>query len=448
MNKTHLLIYVTGILIGLFNITFSQWQKQSFPSEENLRKVRFADSLNGWVIGENFVYKTADGGKSWVNQDSAIPFSNALHVINSNSAFIAGSVQIKRTIDVGNTWTIVDTNSNYYYRDIVFSNSNTGYIVGGSRITSNMGVIRKTIDEGGYWGTVATIELGENGFDFTGIACIGDSLIWVVAVNGKVYKSENAGLNWTLQNTVGFNSESYKNPIADITFTSADTGFVVGGLRGQSIISRTIDGGNSWEEIIPEGGQNNPVVSSLKEIQMLNSNVGWIVGQYYEAYPVYLTNDGGSTWNKQDMTPGDIQFNSLSIINENYGWIVGDDGIVYKTTNGGITGIDEKLDIPIQFSLSQNFPNPFNPTTTIEYQIPDQVRNEKISHIPSGVEGAFVQIMVYDVLGQEVARIVKKHQKPGYYETVFDASNLPSGIYYYSLIIDNSITSKKMVLLK
>ncbi len=81
----------------------------------------------------------------------------------------------------------------------------------------------------------------------------------------------------------------------------------------------------------------------------------------------------------------------------------------------------------------------------IEYTIPSKVKSEK-SNPPAGQ--ASVTLVVYDVLGQEIATLVSQEQKPGNHQTVFDASNLSSGIYYYSLIINNNIFSKKMVLLK
>ncbi|MCB0731878.1 MAG: T9SS type A sorting domain-containing protein, partial [Ignavibacteriae bacterium] len=68
--------------------------------------------------------------------------------------------------------------------------------------------------------------------------------------------------------------------------------------------------------------------------------------------------------------------------------------------------------------------------------------------IPSGVEGSSLQLIVYDVLGREVAILVNKPQKPGNYSVQFDGSNLASGIYYYQLKVGSFIQTKKMVLMK
>ena len=97
---------------------------------------------------------------------------------------------------------------------------------------------------------------------------------------------------------------------------------------------------------------------------------------------------------------------------------------------------------PTEFSLSQNYPNPFNPSTKIEYRIPhpsaDGVKSETVN----------VKLIVYDVLGREVATLVNKEQKPGTHEATFDASNLSSGVYYYQLKTSSFIQTNKMILVK
>jgi hypothetical protein len=89
--------------------------------------------------------------------------------------------------------------------------------------------------------------------------------------------------------------------------------------------------------------------------------------------------------------------------------------------------------IPASFELSQNFPNPFNPSTTINYHIP---------------ESGNVKIAVYDVLGNLVEEIINEYQNAGNYKFDFDASHLSSGVYVYQLITNNFISSKKMTLIK
>ncbi len=122
-------------------------------------------------------------------------------------------------------------------------------------------------------------------------------------------------------------------------------------------------------------------------------------------------------------------------ISEDIGWIVGRNGTILKTTNGGVTFIDEDTNeiIVKEFELFQNYPNPFNPTSTIKYQIP---------------ELDFVTLKVYDVLGNEIATLVNEEKPAGTYEVEYKGSGLPSGIYFYRLQANTFVETKKMVLIK
>ncbi|MDP4197331.1 MAG: T9SS type A sorting domain-containing protein, partial [Bacteroidota bacterium] len=101
------------------------------------------------------------------------------------------------------------------------------------------------------------------------------------------------------------------------------------------------------------------------------------------------------------------------------------------------TAVEEKKDtysaIPKEFTLYNNFPNPFNPTTTISYSIPKQ------SH---------VELKVYDMLGREVTTLIDKEQNAGEYKVKFNASSLPSGIYVYTIQAGQFRDAKKLMLLK
>jgi len=96
---------------------------------------------------------------------------------------------------------------------------------------------------------------------------------------------------------------------------------------------------------------------------------------------------------------------------------------------------------PTQFELYQNYPNPFNPATTIDYSIPN-VMDVKFASITN------TRLIIYDILGREVATLVNAKQNPGSYSVIFDASNLSSGIYFYKLSYGDLVLIKKMIFLK
>ena len=95
---------------------------------------------------------------------------------------------------------------------------------------------------------------------------------------------------------------------------------------------------------------------------------------------------------------------------------------------------------PKEFRLEQNYPNPFNPVTTIGYEIA----------LSSSLTGllAMTRLVVYNLLGQEVAILVNEIRPAGNYEVQFDASKLPSGVYIYRLQAGSFNVTKKMILLR
>ncbi len=97
------------------------------------------------------------------------------------------------------------------------------------------------------------------------------------------------------------------------------------------------------------------------------------------------------------------------------------------------TDANESSSVITSFELSQNYPNPFNPSTTITYSIP---------------ELSFVSLKVYDSIGREITTLVSEEKLPGKYRCIFDAPNLPSGVYFYRLQSSNFNSTKKLLLIK
>lgn len=95
-------------------------------------------------------------------------------------------------------------------------------------------------------------------------------------------------------------------------------------------------------------------------------------------------------------------------------------------------------EIPGEYNLHQNYPNPFNPVTKIEFSLP----------LPSEGGVQDIKLAIFDVLGREISTLVNEQLNPGKYEVEWDASNYPSGVYYYKLMASDFTESKKMVLVK
>jgi hypothetical protein len=191
----------------------------------------------------------------------------------------------------------------------------------------------------------------------------------------------------------------------------------------------TSDFGENWDSVGFVDGADEPYCSNF-----ISLNVGWVGGSYGE---LFKTTNGGKNWRLENTNSNQAYIGSIWFNNETTGWCVGGGDKLLYTKNGGQTGVNQiSEEIPTDYILSQNYPNPFNPETKINYQI-------KTS--------GDIKLIVYNMLGKEIADLVNTRQQPGSYQVTFDVSqnNLSSGIYFYSLFINNRlIDTKKMSLIK
>ena len=221
--------------------------------------------------------------------------------------------------------------------------------------------------------------------------------------------------------------------LSSVFFVNNDVGWVV---CDEGTILKTTDGGSNWFD------QISGTSGLLEAVHFANSNIGWIAGSMNKGI-ILKTTDGGTNWESQLNTISPW-LHSITILNENTGWAVGDGGTILKTTNGGVTFIeneDNNIVQPKDYLLEQNYPNPFNPLTKIKFTIP--------SVIASGAkQSQMITLRVYDILGNEIAVLINEDKQPGNYEVEFDALNLTSGVYFYQLKASSFVETKKMILLK
>jgi len=204
-------------------------------------------------------------------------------------------------------------------------------------------------------------------------------------------------------------------------------------------VFKTTDGGTNWTRI----WQNN--YPAFETVDFVNENFGWIVTTELlmgSETALFYTTNGGETWDLQAKLPGTK--GSIFMLNQNTGWYVGGHsvsgdpqvGFIYKTTNGGVSFVEENL-VEVtalsEFLLSQNYPNPFNPGTKISWQ---------------SLVGSWQTLKIYDVLGNVVATLVDEYKPAGKYEIEWDAGKYPSGVYFYQLNTGEFVNTKKMILIK
>jgi N-acetylmuramoyl-L-alanine amidase len=149
-----------------------------------------------------------------------------------------------------------------------------------------------------------------------------------------------------------------------------------------------------------------------------------------------MTNDGTGTWIGDGVLNNPLKFDSFQLTfapgKKTSGEIYFDD---LQVTNKTTVGVEDKTNqnIPSDYALEQNYPNPFNPSTQIKFGIPQ-----------SGI----VKLEIYNLLGQKIATLINEEMNSGYHSVNFYGKELSSGIYIYTLSVNDFVTSRKMVLLK
>ena len=376
-NQTNgIIVGSKGIILHTSNAG-ENWDIIYSPTNMILEKVFFIDDLQGWIVGDSgLVLKTTNGGSGWIELPSNI--SEKLYSVYFESPLLGWAVGkniIYKTSDGGINWQEKKRDNSWYY-DLYFVDQNNGWVAGDS---SAYGVILRTSDGGDSW--------------------------------TKIF-------------------ETYFGYLSSIKFASQNIGYAVG---ENSIVAKTSDGGSTWFDIVVISQGNY----DWQDVYFVDDNIGWLVDLFGA---VVKTSDGGLTWIEQ--IPRFIipsNYYSVYFLDSLKGWAVGagEDpnlyGRIIRTINGGVTNLDFENGIVSNFNLSQNFPNPFNPSTTISWQSP--------------VAG-YQTLNVYDILGNEVATLVNEYRNAGSYEIDFNASSLPSGIYFYKLNAGSFIQTKKMVLIK
>jgi len=416
------LSFIYFILISI-NIE-AQWFSQNSDVTVNLNSVNFYSETNGWVAGDSgTILHTSDGGTNWERQTTnyTTPLLSISFCDESNGWAVGDNGIILKTTNQGNDWSRVYNDTSINIRNfkvkcisptttIVLRDSNTGDFHQETKIW-------KTTDNGESWEDISPYV---NGFSFLrDISFTSSQNGWACGVGGNVagyqiHCTTDGGENWT---TKYFNSPTLWS-MQKILFRNTTEGWAT----DWDTLYYTSDGGEIWNV------SGVPNFNDLTDIVMFG-NIGYasrLIGK------IKKTTDFGNSWIEQSTAPNNF-VTDIEFINENTGWAVGWNGMIYKTTNGGVTSVDEDNQIIKSFTLYQNYPNPFNPNTTISYFIPEE---------------SFVKLQVFNSLGQIVKVLVNGNYKSGEYKINFSADGLSSGVYYYQLTSENNTITKKFMLVK
>ena len=270
---------------------------------------------------------------------------------------------------------------------------------------------------------------------------INPTLVWNSSNGATSYElqvSSDPNFNGYLSGTDNLNSTSY-------TFNNLGTNHYA--LFYWRVRAKNAQATSGWSDVwnfttisVPFKAKN-PQPSNGAINQSTITNLGWTNGSYATSYNVYFGSDQNNITFEGNVTsttynPGVLNYNTT------YYWRIDAVNTVGTTTGDiwnfriensptGVENISNK--IPTDYFLYQNYPNPFNPTTTISYSVP---------------QTSFVNLKIYDVLGNEMFTLVNGERQTGNYKVNFNASNIPSGVYFYRMQAGNFVSTKKFVLFK
>ncbi|MBX2975851.1 MAG: T9SS type A sorting domain-containing protein [Ignavibacteriaceae bacterium] len=479
----------TGLKISKTENGYENWER--LIMNDNFSDVCFVSEEKGFALGNyNVLYKTTDGGINWTAKGV---LGSCITFIDSLKGFIGSSGAIWKTTDGGNNWYI--TNGANGASKIFIKNETTGWAIRDN-------IIYKTTDSGDNWFTQFTAPTSVR---FTSIYFVDSLYGWTANLGGRPYKTTNGGIEWVQQTNLDLWITN------DIYFENYTKGWIID-KTSWSALKKTIDGGLNWikipdvlnpfkfhffpdsnhwlisgtpqKYITEDGGFSwiditSDIPSIFTSFRSVTNKLGFAAGglglllRYDDtAYvPVELNsftavavgNNILLSWSTSSelnnsafqierstdktnwRTIGFIEGNNTTIELNNYSFIDSlfknnSQKLFYRLKQIDFTGtfkysntIKVEIGIPSKFFLSQNYPNPFNPITQIKYSIK---------------ENGLVSIRVFDVLGKEVAILIKEERPAGEHEVNFDGSNLSSGIYFYTITANDFHQTKKMLLIK
>lgn len=379
--------------------------------KNSLRECKFADSKTGIAAGEKGEFlKTTDGGLTWMSCNHFTgKFLNTVFSINEKIYYAAGdSGIIFRTSDGGIHWSDLTNYKKYDIQSIYFIDENTGVAAGGYQ-DGERAFIYKTTNAGVNWfEAYDSLGLGE----LNSLIFINNTLGFCAGNNGNILRTFDGGYSWESENI-------FPENLYSVNFNDPKNGLI---SCENGLILKTTNGGDNWDYIISGSYVN------LYSIKYLSEDIAIAAG---EKGTLLYSYNGGISWQKEfSITKNDIHsveynFNDKIFAAGDYGTLINSgiyDPKVYASTYKEYRNTESLM--------IQNYPNPFNPATVIRYKL-------------KGIND-FINIKVYSADGKEVAVLINERMSPGLHSVRFDihetGTDLPSGIYFYRLSINDRIS--------
>lgn len=444
MKKTIIL----SVLAIVSFLTAGVWTNITpFPDSQSAIRGNFVSAEEGWIyqlsMESREIFHTEDGGENWESTYSIEDTSKriaAFHMADSLHGWITvnkenhypqkDSVYDKRTTDGGYSW---EDMTQYipevsYYRKFYFINKDLGFFSGLSRSGADSSGIYKTSDGGYTWNKKVILSNADtvsfetsyslNKFYFLDETHGWAACTWGVPGAGTCLYTSNGGETW--QNVIDY----FVSELYDVHFINPLNGGAVG--RNSHISSAVITDDNFENHTYYTQAWGLEMGQYAEVICFQNDSTVWITGSRGR---IYRSLNKGITF--EEFQVFDSGFTQMQFFG-NTGYIYGQQNTLLKYDDTEGIESDEE-NIAYSFHLS-NYPNPFNPITTINYEL----RTTDL-----------VNLAVLNTNGEKIWETGARKQETGKHSIKFDGSGFNSGIYFCSLFVGgNVVQTRKMVLVK
>lgn len=350
------------IINGNRELLFTNDKGNSWAIKQTLnffpRDIKFKNNV-GFIVGDNTILRSSDYGMTWNTVNAFGNSLNSINFITDDVVYISGQTQILKssdkgitfpvnktiygisaaitvftdantahiatyngrilkTVDGGDNWvtTTSDSSSNNYYYSLVFPSQNIGYA------NKGFGDMLKTTDGGQTWVTLSSSIYHTETY---GMQFFDENNGYTVGRYGAVYKTTNGGSSWLWISPTSMYSSNTDNNLNGLYFFDNQTAICVG---DNGRIIKTQNGGTNWTNY-------SPTYDVINELHFVNPNTAYFktnMGEFFK------TPDAGNSWLKVQYPPHQSYSNGFTFLNENVGYSIGaNQGLVYKTTNGGVS---------------------------------------------------------------------------------------------------------------
>lgn len=389
----------------------------------------FTDSL--FAIGGMQDNATAfyDGDLAWYRVIGGDGCMTAINQRNNDTVYGSSqNLNIRRSTNRGLTYggiSVPGSGITGFVATYVLGNINPQILFAGRNI------IYKSINGGNSFNTTNNgIPLDGNPALCLNVSPLNDNVVYATTapVNtvAGIFRTTNGGTSWT-NITGGLPDRYYIDVVADPILPGGV--YVTLSGFGSSHIYKSTDFGNTWIDI----NDNLPdVPTSAVAIDPMNNNIIYLGNDV----GVFVSTTGGNNWVAfQDGVDDAMLVMDLSISpsNRKLRAVTHGRGVFERDMLDPAMNISGETELVETYRLEQNFPNPFNPNTTIRYNIP---------------KSSDVKLEVYDLTGRKVSTLVNAVQSPGTYQVNFNAQMLSSGMYFYKLEAGEFVEVRKMVVVR